>query len=140
MKTIKQALVTAYPLTEWDPSGETIVWIKQVRQADDMRRMETMMRTRVERPLVGSPVEVVDFPLGELVFLECYLSYQDSTIAWEVPSDDGKSMKSEPMFPKDLNESAFRERFGQLEPDLVKEWQRAVRKHNPNWASSAEGN
>ena len=55
-------------------------------------------------------------------------------------TDANKGIKPEPMFPKDLNESTFRERFGQLEPDLVKEWQKAVRKQNPNWAGNAEGN
>lgn len=143
MRTVRPSLVSDYTLIKWDPSGETKIWVKQVRQAEDARRSEMLMRTKIQRAPGMADTELVEVPIGELVFLECFLSYEDSTINWEVPidsTDATKGTRAEPMFPKGLAENEFRKRFGTLDLDLVREWQEVVRRHNPNWGINIGGN
>lgn len=137
MRVMQPALITAYPMIKWDPSGEAIVCIKQANQGDDARRAEILMRTEIERPNEGPAIERVRPPIGELIFIECYTTFDSSTLAREAPVDpthpEGPK-KNETIFTKDLGEAEFRRRFDALDPTLVREWQDAVRVQNPNWA------
>lgn len=136
MRIVKASLEQKHVLDKWDPDGDTIVWIKQVKQGEEIRRTELLLQRKIERPDSGNPVEHMSLPIGELMMLECYLSFVDSTIEWEVPIDVGdpeKGMRKEPMFPKGLSESEFRKRFASLDPELAEEWQEKARLQNPQW-------
>jgi hypothetical protein len=137
MRAVAQVLPVLVKLTEWDPDGDTVVWIKPARQAEAMKRSKYNGKIKWEQDTeLGQEVRVLDSPWEEKKMVECWLTFEDANIVETVPVNakepDGET-KLEQMFKKNMSEKDFRAAWGRMDEDLADEWWRAVLKVNPAW-------
>ena len=145
MRAVTQALIQKCDLLEWDPAGDTSVWIKQARGLEEGRRDLLFTTMKMQDQEIGEPMRIVELPGPELVILECWLTFDDANIMEEVKiketvdAGDGKKKEEEKvklvsMFSKSMSEKDFRRAFNRLDRTLIVEWHAKVWEVNPHWA------
>jgi len=131
-------------LLEWDPDGDTKVFIKPARAGESNRRSLIANRVTWERDPAdpSQEIRVFEAPGEERMKIECFLTFHDATIVEEVLVDAKKpeeGVKLVQMFTKGMSEKDFGKAFDRLEDELKDEWHRAVLTVNPQWDEFGEG-
>jgi hypothetical protein len=133
VKLVSQALVEKFDLLKWDDSGQSSVWVRQAKFAENSRMRSLFSTTKVQENQDGTETYIREWPAAERTVLMCWLTFQDASIMRE-----GEGGKPEPMFKQGMSESDFRKAFNELDDDCVNDWVRAVLKMNPQWSWSTE--
>ena len=136
MRAVAQVLPVLKKMLEWDKDGDTWVSIKTARQAEAMKRSKYNGRLKWEQDDDDNEVRVLDSPYEERKLIECWLTFEDSSIVKQVPVDPTKpdgDTKLVPMFTKGMSEKDFRAAWGDLDEALADEWWQAVLLVNPLW-------
>jgi hypothetical protein len=138
-KPIRQAIVAECKLLEYDPDGDTSVWIRQARAHEEAQRDRLWAKTMIERDTAeGTYREIYDLPGMELVSTECWLTFEDANILMERAIGKGKDgediIETYKLFRKGMSQSEFKDAFGKLPMDLIMEWHAKVREINYHWA------
>jgi hypothetical protein len=132
MRLVEDAKIVPLPLQEWDESGETVVHIKEARQREIMLRGKYADFLVVEFSRNGTRREIYDVTEGEMELREVFLTFAGCNLCKPGAEDESPIL----LFPDDISEQEFRERWAELPPTICGEWHDLVRSVNPEWEIS----
>jgi hypothetical protein len=127
-RVIGAPTVTTIALTQWDPSGETTVTIREPRFWESHKRSQFLGRSVVEHDTVGSR-EVRDVSWADLVVLELWLTYVKANVQFQ--GSDAEAASN--LFVNVQNQHEFWEAVQLLPDELILEWHKHVIALNPLW-------